>query len=182
MVYACQLAPGVKASHPCWQQWLLKHIPPHLLAGLYKQGLLYSTKMDVLKQGLHDMKRAGFEPIQCLPSHVVHLLLYQDVLGGGGGGGGSKGPIASCCSYSWVQYCEEAGTEEAVGVQAIAVAACYREDWPLLVITPSIMRLTWGEALPAWLPSHIQPNIISIGKGEVGLCHCNQTPTTSVRG
>ncbi|KAK9866883.1 hypothetical protein WJX84_007577 [Apatococcus fuscideae] len=51
-------------------------------------------------------------------------------------------------------------------VQAIAVAACYTEHWPLLIITPSIMRLTWAEALATWLPPHIQPDILSIATGQ----------------
>lgn len=52
-------------------------------------------------------------------------------------------------------------------LQAIAVAACYTEDWPLLVITPSIMRLTWAEALVTWLPPHIKPNILNVATGQV---------------
>ena len=30
-------------------------------------------------------------------------------------------------------------------LQAIAVMSYYREDWPLLVICPSSVRLTWSE-------------------------------------
>ena len=36
--------------------------------------------------------------------------------------------------------------------QAIALAACYPEDWPLLVICPSTLRETWRRALADWLP------------------------------
>ncbi|CAM6013956.1 unnamed protein product [Sphagnum balticum] len=37
-------------------------------------------------------------------------------------------------------------------IQAIAIAACYREEWPLLVICPASLRLVWAEELERWLP------------------------------
>jgi len=42
-------------------------------------------------------------------------------------------------------------------VQALALAACYKEDWPLLIVSPSSMKLVWEEAIRAWLPSELQP-------------------------
>ena len=33
-------------------------------------------------------------------------------------------------------------------LQAIAVMSHYRSDWPLLVICPSSVRLTWAEVIP----------------------------------
>ncbi|KAM6269250.1 SWI/SNF-related matrix-associated actin-dependent regulator of chromatin subfamily A-like protein 1 isoform 3-T3 [Porphyrio hochstetteri] len=38
-------------------------------------------------------------------------------------------------------------------IQAICIAAYYREEWPLLVVTPSSVRFTWAEAFHRWLPS-----------------------------
>ncbi|XP_041120221.1 SWI/SNF-related matrix-associated actin-dependent regulator of chromatin subfamily A-like protein 1 [Polyodon spathula] len=38
-------------------------------------------------------------------------------------------------------------------VQAICIAAYYRKDWPLLVVTPSSVRFTWAEAFQRWMPS-----------------------------
>eukprot|EP01094_Clydonella_sp_ATCC50884_P019216 TRINITY_DN3704_c0_g1_i7.p1 TRINITY_DN3704_c0_g1~~TRINITY_DN3704_c0_g1_i7.p1 ORF type:complete len:777 (+),score=87.07 TRINITY_DN3704_c0_g1_i7:74-2404(+) len=35
--------------------------------------------------------------------------------------------------------------------QGLAVAACYRDDWPLLVICPSSMRSAWSQELQKWL-------------------------------
>jgi len=38
-------------------------------------------------------------------------------------------------------------------IQAICVASYYRTEWPLLVITPSSLRITWQQAFIKWLPS-----------------------------
>ncbi|MEE6488805.1 hypothetical protein FKM82_015387 [Ascaphus truei] len=38
-------------------------------------------------------------------------------------------------------------------IQAICIAAYYREEWPLLVVAPSSVRFTWAEAFHRWLPS-----------------------------
>ncbi|XP_032859804.2 SWI/SNF-related matrix-associated actin-dependent regulator of chromatin subfamily A-like protein 1 isoform X2 [Tyto alba] len=51
-------------------------------------------------------------------------------------------------------------------IQAICIAAYYRKEWPLLVVTPSSMRFTWAEAFHRWLPS-LSPgstNVIVSGK------------------
>ncbi|KAL8183092.1 UNVERIFIED_CONTAM: hypothetical protein K2H54_015519 [Gekko kuhli] len=46
-------------------------------------------------------------------------------------------------------------------IQAICIAAYYREEWPLLVIAPSSVRFTWAEAFRRWLPS-MGPDSISV--------------------
>ncbi|XP_044525365.1 SWI/SNF-related matrix-associated actin-dependent regulator of chromatin subfamily A-like protein 1 [Gracilinanus agilis] len=38
-------------------------------------------------------------------------------------------------------------------IQAICIAAYYRTEWPLLVVTPSTVRYTWEQAFHRWLPS-----------------------------
>lgn len=45
------------------------------------------------------------------------------------------------------------GDEMGLGktVQAISVAACYRDEWPLLVICPSSMRSAWANEFIKWL-------------------------------
>uniref|UniRef100_A0A8C3JZE9 SWI/SNF-related matrix-associated actin-dependent regulator of chromatin subfamily A-like protein 1 n=1 Tax=Calidris pygmaea TaxID=425635 RepID=A0A8C3JZE9_9CHAR len=51
-------------------------------------------------------------------------------------------------------------------LQAICIAAYYRKEWPLLVVTPSSVRFTWAEAFHRWLPS-LSPgstNVIVTGK------------------
>eukprot|EP00249_Psilotum_nudum_P017769 c26481_g1_i1 orf=136-2202(+) len=40
-------------------------------------------------------------------------------------------------------------------LQAIAFASCFEEDWPVLVITPSSLRLHWAAMINQWL--HIRP-------------------------
>jgi len=37
-------------------------------------------------------------------------------------------------------------------VQAIAVASAFRDEWPLLVVCPSSLRLNWRHELTMWLP------------------------------
>ncbi|DBB17338.1 TPA: hypothetical protein ACH3X3_014381 [Trebouxia sp. C0006] len=50
-------------------------------------------------------------------------------------------------------------------MQAICIAACYPEDWPLLIITPSSMRLVWLDALLQWLPEPLlNPDAITVIK------------------
>ncbi|KAG7464161.1 hypothetical protein MATL_G00184420 [Megalops atlanticus] len=54
-------------------------------------------------------------------------------------------------------------------VQAICIAAFYREEWPLLVVTPSSVRFTWAEAFRRWLPS-VRPdsiNVVVTGKDQL---------------
>ena len=37
-------------------------------------------------------------------------------------------------------------------LQAIAIAAHYRQDWPMLVVCPASMKYTWASELEKWLP------------------------------
>ncbi|MEQ2187339.1 hypothetical protein GOODEAATRI_003713, partial [Goodea atripinnis] len=46
-------------------------------------------------------------------------------------------------------------------VQAICIAAYYRNEWPLLVVAPSSVRFTWAEAFRRWLPS-LSPGSINV--------------------
>uniref|UniRef100_A0A8C4QQN8 SWI/SNF-related matrix-associated actin-dependent regulator of chromatin subfamily A-like protein 1 n=1 Tax=Eptatretus burgeri TaxID=7764 RepID=A0A8C4QQN8_EPTBU len=46
-------------------------------------------------------------------------------------------------------------------VQAICIAAYYRQDWPLLVVAPSSVRFTWAEAFRRWLPA-LDPQEIQV--------------------
>lgn len=41
-------------------------------------------------------------------------------------------------------------------VQAICIAAYYRDEWPLLVVTPSSVRFTWAEVIKE-PPPHAPP-------------------------
>ena len=48
-------------------------------------------------------------------------------------------------------------------VQAIGMAYLYKNDWPLLIVTPASLRLTWRDELLNWLPS-LRPNNIQLFK------------------
>ena len=44
-----------------------------------------------------------------------------------------------------------------VPVQAICIAACYNVEWPLLIVCPSSVTITWLEALLTWLSPKVLP-------------------------
>lgn len=46
-------------------------------------------------------------------------------------------------------------------LQALAAMACYREEWPLLIVVPASLRLVWAEAVEAWLP-FLRPTDIKV--------------------
>merc|ERR1711991_887102 len=49
-------------------------------------------------------------------------------------------------------------------IQAIASCMYYRKEWPVLIVTPSSVRLHWQEQLLQWLD--VSPNdVIVINKG-----------------
>uniref|UniRef100_H3AS33 SWI/SNF-related matrix-associated actin-dependent regulator of chromatin subfamily A-like protein 1 n=1 Tax=Latimeria chalumnae TaxID=7897 RepID=H3AS33_LATCH len=54
-------------------------------------------------------------------------------------------------------------------IQAICIAAYYRNEWPLLVVSPSSVRFTWAEAFHRWLPSVSPDSINMIVKGKDSL-------------
>ncbi|CAL5220539.1 g2574 [Coccomyxa viridis] len=67
-------------------------------------------------------------------------------------------------------------------VQAICVAACYNVEWPLLIVCPSSVTITWLEALYTWLSPRVLPkpkhiHVISSGKDvEKKLNHTRDPP------
>ena len=46
-------------------------------------------------------------------------------------------------------------------IQALAVAACYLDEGPLLVVVPASMRLAWARELERWLPE-LQPRNLHV--------------------
>ncbi|XP_071943275.1 DNA annealing helicase and endonuclease ZRANB3-like [Antedon mediterranea] len=46
-------------------------------------------------------------------------------------------------------------------LQALSVAYCYKEEWPLLIIVPSSLRYPWIEELEKWFPN-IQPGDVHL--------------------
>lgn len=55
-------------------------------------------------------------------------------------------------------------------IQAIAIAKVYEHDWPLLVISPSSLRLVWRDELMKWLPDLKERDIsvVITGKDSIG--------------
>lgn len=45
-------------------------------------------------------------------------------------------------------------------VQALCVAQCYRDEWPLLVIAPASLRLLWAVEIEKWLPDILPSDIL----------------------
>jgi hypothetical protein len=37
--------------------------------------------------------------------------------------------------------------------QALAIAAAYRSEWPLLIVCPSSMRFAWKTSILKWMPN-----------------------------
>lgn len=54
-------------------------------------------------------------------------------------------------------------------IQAIAVACYYRKRWPLLIVVPSSLRMTWKRAIVRWITSLDADlvNVVFTGKDEV---------------
>ena len=48
------------------------------------------------------------------------------------------------------------------------MAACYREEGPLLVVCPASMRLVWADELERWLP-FLSPLDVHLGKSSLCL-------------
>ena len=45
-------------------------------------------------------------------------------------------------------------------VQALALAAAYKDAWPVLIVTPSALRIQWADAIHQWL--HVTEDKISV--------------------
>ena len=53
-------------------------------------------------------------------------------------------------------------------IQALAVSSIYMKEWPLLIICPKSLKLTWRDEIRRWLPDQSdQINLIENGKGTV---------------
>ena len=46
-------------------------------------------------------------------------------------------------------------------VQAIALAGCFADKWPVLVVVPASLRLVWAEEFEKWMP-HLSPSDIHV--------------------
>ena len=48
------------------------------------------------------------------------------------------------------------------GFQAIAIAGCFSNEGPILIVCPAILRYSWAEELERWLPFCL-PSDIHLG-------------------
>ena len=48
--------------------------------------------------------------------------------------------------------------------QAIGIAQWFREDWPLLIVCPSSLRLQWRDSIIEWLPNMTQNDVLIVDK------------------
>ena len=49
-------------------------------------------------------------------------------------------------------------------IQAIAIASAFREAWPVLIITPAVVKLNWAEEIEMWL-AEVEPGQIHVVRG-----------------
>ncbi|XP_014676460.1 PREDICTED: SWI/SNF-related matrix-associated actin-dependent regulator of chromatin subfamily A-like protein 1 [Priapulus caudatus] len=47
-------------------------------------------------------------------------------------------------------------------IQALAIAAYYRREWPLLVVCPSSVKRAWADAVARWLPSVAAGDVVVV--------------------
>ena len=50
-------------------------------------------------------------------------------------------------------------------IQALAIAACYLDEGPILVVVPASMRLTWAREAERWLPALRPKNLVVLESG-----------------
>ena len=56
-------------------------------------------------------------------------------------------------------------------IQALATAAAFRQEWPLLVVCPSSMRFAWKDAAVKWIPGLDPDDVTVITSGKDYLCN-----------
>lgn len=65
-------------------------------------------------------------------------------------------------------------------LQAIAIASCYMDEGPVLVVCPAILRYTWAEELEHWLPSCLPSDIHLVFGHENNPLNLARTPKVVV--
>ena len=58
-------------------------------------------------------------------------------------------------------------------IQALGIAYIYKQDWPLLIITPASLKFIWRDEILKWLPDFVCSEDIQLfknGKEEFDFC------------
>ena len=78
-----------------------------------------------------------------------------------------------------VHFCIQHGGRALIGdemglgktLQSLAVCAFYHEEWPVLIVCPSSLRLNWKTEIQRWIPSVLHREISVIMSGQDRLLH-----------
>eukprot|EP00963_Diacronema_lutheri_P001794 scaffold116_cov334-Pavlova_lutheri.AAC.14 len=126
-------------AHP--QCKLIREVPRSTLRGMRIKGAKRATEAEVAER-LKKMPRDLHEK----------LLPFQ-----------REGVERGIAFRGRVLLADEMGVGKTV--QAIAIASCFMEEWPLLIVAPASLRLSWADAIERWLPD-LQPEDIHIVRGK----------------
>ncbi|XP_044159181.1 DNA annealing helicase and endonuclease ZRANB3 [Bufo gargarizans] len=108
-----------------------------------------------VKQRESDQEAA--DRLSCLPEKLRDRLLpFQ-----------REGVLFALQRHGRCMIADEMGLGKTL--QAIAVAFCYREEWPLLIVVPSSLKYPWIEEMEKWIPE-LGPEDITVieNKTDVG--------------
>ncbi|KAK9843831.1 hypothetical protein WJX81_008228 [Elliptochloris bilobata] len=117
-------------------------------AGLVPEGTLGALRGACSHEGSGEVERR----FAALPAHLAAALLpFQ-----------REGVRFGLARRGRMLLADEMGVGKTV--QAIALLACYQDEWPALVVAPASLRLVWAEELARWLP-HLRPAHVHVVEG-----------------
>ncbi|EDO28476.1 predicted protein [Nematostella vectensis] len=143
---------GVDSCEWLWMVWIAVYVSASRdLVGVSLEGLPKTVLSLFTKSSPGTLKSLSSEDINlnCVDTKLVSSLMPFQREG-----------VAFCiCQDGRAIIADDMGLGKTV--QAICVASFYRKEWPLLVVAPSSMRLTWKQAFIKWLPS-LDPQSINV--------------------
>eukprot|EP00117_Sycon_ciliatum_P035322 scpid82815/ scgid0767/ SWI/SNF-related matrix-associated actin-dependent regulator of chromatin subfamily A-like protein 1; HepA-related protein; Sucrose nonfermenting protein 2-like 1 len=132
------------------------------------------SEHDALVKKLAKLNNCRPKPI---PSKVVKMLLGSDPLQSSSPVLGHIGPTLLNALFPFQKQGIEFGIsrngrvlladEMGLGktVQAIALAAYYRNEWPVLIVSPSSVQYMWAKSFLRWIPSLEESDVNVFRKG-----------------
>jgi len=169
-------APGHANAHSAG---LAQYVPPH--AWRFINGLPGATATDDRRTWLfpverHEAVARSLDPlgkVDLVPGWVLQMVEAAGRQEGGGELDESRLP-AGLLPYQLegVRFGTSRGGRCLIGdemglgktLQALALAAQYVEDWPVLVVCPSSLRWVWKEQAEEWLPGLVRPEDLQVIK------------------